>query len=177
MGMGEQGPLDAAAFEQVVAEYADRLYAVALRITGSEQDAEDVLQEAFLAAYRGLGQFRGDARAQTWLYRITVNAALQRVRTRPQEYLDPSAPAEPPRGDWSRLEADPAVAAELRDRIDRALAQLPPDYRTAVVLRDVQGLSAAEAAEVLEIGEPALKSRLHRGRVLLRQLLDEYLQS
>jgi len=177
MAIGEQDPLDRAAFAQVVAEYADRLYGVALRITGSPPDAEDAVQEAFLNAYRSLGQFRGAANPHTWLYRITVNAALQRVRDRrPQEYLDASADPVRPMADWSSASSDPAVNAELRERIELGLGQLPPEYRAAVILRDVEGLSSQEAAQVLEVGEAALKSRLHRGRVLLRQYLDDYLQ-
>ncbi len=177
MGIGEQEPLDRTAFEQVVAEYADRLYGVALRITGSSPDAEDAVQEAFLSAFRSLRRFRGEANPHTWLYRITVNAALQRVRERrPQEYLDDSIGPVRPSGDWSASVEDAATAAELRERVEVALGRLPPDYRTAVILRDVEGLSTVEAAQVLEIGEAALKSRLHRGRILLRQYLDEYLQ-
>jgi RNA polymerase sigma-70 factor, ECF subfamily len=177
MGIGEHEPLDRGAFEQVVAEYADRLYGVALRITRSSLDAEDAVQEAFLSAYRSLHQFRGAANPHTWLYRITVNAALQRVRERrPEEYLDPDAPVVRPTGDWSTASQDPALTAELRERVEEALSRLPPDYRTAVILRDIEALSAVEAAQVLEIGEAALKSRLHRGRAMLRQLLDEYLQ-
>lgn len=178
MSIPGQGPLDRAGFEQVVAEYSDRLYSIALRITASPADAEDALQEAFISAYRHLGQYRGDADARTWLYRIAVNAALARVRQRaPHEYLDEVTEALEPAASWDARAEDPAVAAELRERLEDALAALPPDYRAAVVLRDVEGLSAREAANVLEIGELALKSRLHRGRVLLRQLLDEYLQS
>jgi RNA polymerase sigma-70 factor (ECF subfamily) len=177
MGIGDQEPLDRAAFEQVVAEYADRLYGVAVRITGSSPDAEDAVQEAFLNAFRNLRQFRGAANPHTWLYRITVNAALQRVRERrPQEYLDDSAPVAAPAASWNSVGDDAAVTTELREHVELALSRLPPDYRTAVILRDVEGLSAVEAAQVLEIGEAALKSRLHRGRVMLRQLLDEYLQ-
>ena len=178
MARPEQEPLDRAAFEQLVAEHADRLYSIALRITGSPSDAEDALQEAFVSAYRNLARYRGEASPRTWLYRITLNAALQRLRERPpHEYLDEeSEAAEGPR-DWTDRAEDPAVAAELRERVEAALADLPPDYRAAVVLRDVEGLSAREAAQVLDIGEAALKSRLHRGRVLLRQLLEEYLLS
>jgi RNA polymerase sigma-70 factor (ECF subfamily) len=174
MGLGEQQPLDRTAFEQVVAEYADRLYGVALRITGSSPDAEDAVQEAFLSAYRSLRDFRGEANPHTWLYRITVNAALQRVRAqRPQEYLDE---VRGPAADWTSVGIDPALTAELREHVEWALGRVPPDYRTAVILRDIEGLSTVEAAQVLEINEAALKSRLHRGRVLLRQLLDDYLR-
>jgi RNA polymerase sigma-70 factor (ECF subfamily) len=178
MAIPGQGPLDRTEFEQVVAEYADRLYSIALRITGSPPDAEDAVQEAFLSAFRHLGQFRGESNPRTWLYRITVNAALQRVRERPlREYLEePSALVDYPE-DWSRRAEDPATVAELRAQVETALSNLAPDFRAAVVLRDVEGLSAREAAQILEISEAALKSRLHRGRLLLREQLDEYFHS
>jgi len=179
MGLAEHGPLDRTAFEQLVSEYAERLYSIALRITASPADAEDAVQEAYLNAHRHLSRFRGEADPRTWLYRITVNEALRRVRERPpQEYLDEVAAAgERPVLDWSSRVEDPGVAAELREQLEAALRSLPPDYRAAVVLRDVEGLSTREAAAILDIGEAALKSRLHRGRVLLRQALEEYLRS
>jgi RNA polymerase sigma-70 factor (ECF subfamily) len=177
MARSEKEPLDRAAFEQVVAEYAERLYNIALRITGSSPDAEDAVQEAFVNAYRHLNQFRGDASPRTWLYRITVNAALHRVRERaPREYAEEPGEALEEAADWSAASEDPAVAAELRERLEAALDHLAPDFRAAVVLRDVEGLSAREAAAVLNISEAALKSRLHRGRVLLREMLGDYLR-
>ena len=177
MASSEQTPLDQAAFEQLIAEYAERLYNIALRITGSSPDAEDAVQEAFISACRHLAQFRGEANPRTWLYRITVNAALQRVRERaPREYYEePVERLEEPR-DWSSASEDPAVVAELRERLEQALDSLLPDCRAAVVLRDVEGLSAREAAAILEISESALKSRLHRGRALLRDYLSDYLR-
>ena len=112
------------------------------------------VQEAFLSAYRSLHQFRGAANPHTWLYRITVNAALQRVRERrPENFLDPDADVVRPTADWTAASQDPALTAELRERVEEALSRLPPDHRTAVILRDIEGLSALEAAQVLEIGE------------------------
>ncbi|HZS02820.1 MAG TPA: sigma-70 family RNA polymerase sigma factor [Chloroflexota bacterium] len=176
MATPEHPPLDRTEFEQVVVEYADRLYSIALRITGAPADAEDAVQEAFVNAYRHLGQYRGEAKPATWLYRITVNAALRRVRDRPpHEYLDELPETAEPREDWAARVRDPAVAAELRDQLERALQELAPDLRAAVILRDVENLSAREAAAALDIGEAALKSRLHRARVLLRQALADYL--
>jgi len=178
MSTPEHPPLDRTEFEQVVAEYADRLYSIALRITASPQDAEDAVQEAFVSAYRHLGQYRGEAKPATWLYRITVNAALRRLRERPpHEYLDELPEVAEPLQDWAPRVRDPALAAELRDQVERALQELSPDLRAAVILRDVENLSAREAAAALDIGEAALKSRLHRARVLLRQALADYLSS
>ncbi|HLI27584.1 MAG TPA: sigma-70 family RNA polymerase sigma factor [Chloroflexota bacterium] len=177
MATSEEGPLDRAAFEQLVAEYAERLYNLALRITGVAADAEDAVQEAFASAYRHRDQFRGGASPRTWLYRITVNAALQRVRERaPREYLEEPLAERQELTDWPAHSDDPAVVAELRQQLEAALGALAPDLRAAVILRDVEGLSAREAAEALGISEAAFKSRLHRGRVLLRERLSEYLR-
>jgi len=178
MATPEHPPLDRTEFEQVVAEYADRLYSIALRITASPPDAEDAVQEAFVSAYHHLGDYRGEAKPATWLYRITVNAALRRVRARPpHEYLDILTETSEPLDDWATRVRDPALAAELRDQLERALQELASDLRAAVILRDVECLSAREAAAALDIGEAALKSRLHRARVLLRQALADYLSS
>jgi len=178
MATSEEGPLDRATFEQLVAEYAERLYNIALRITGVAADAEDAVQEAFTSAYRYRDRFRSEASPRTWLYRITVNAALQRVRQRaPREYLAEPLEERVEAADWPVHSEDPAVAAELRQQLEEALADLAPDLRAAVILRDVEGLSTREAAEMLDLSEAAFKSRLHRGRVLLRERLSDYLRS
>jgi RNA polymerase sigma-70 factor (ECF subfamily) len=149
---------------------------VAFRITGSPEDAEDALQEAFLSAVTSWDSFRGAANVGTWLHRIAVNAALNCVRNRrPVEYLQDDGLFESNIRDWSvDLEVD-AERRELREHIDRGLQQLDPDTRAVVVLRDVEQFSAGEAAAILEMSEAALKSRLHRGRLLLRRYLGEVL--
>jgi RNA polymerase sigma-70 factor, ECF subfamily len=174
MDQSESGSPTRAAFERLVEEYADRIYNVALRITGNQADAEDSMQDAFLQAYRSWSSFRGQSAPTTWLYRIAVNAALRRVQSRrPMEYLTELA-VEEDVVDWSGDLAERAHSAEQRERILAGIDLLPPDERAALVLRDVDGLSTAEAAAALEITEQALKSRLHRARVLLRQHLGEY---
>jgi RNA polymerase sigma-70 factor (ECF subfamily) len=176
MRSGDEEPIGARDFEALIEQYADRLYSVALRITGSPEDAEDATQDAFLSAFQHRESFRGAAAVSTWLYRIAVNAALQRVRARrPAAPLEPSAEEPLVVVDWSedlprRVELD-----ELHDVIERGIALLPDGERAALVLRDVEGLSTAEAAAVLELSEAALKSRLHRARVLLRRYLSDYL--
>jgi RNA polymerase sigma-70 factor (ECF subfamily) len=169
LNAGERG-----AFERLVEELADRVYNIALRITGDTNDAEDATQEAFLAAWRGWGGFRHQSSPTTWLYRIAVNSALQRVRRRrPTDYLtdiDDEASVQ----DWSASVAELAEQGELRDLVLGGLAQLEPEQRAALVIRDIDGLSTAEAAEVLDISVPALKSRLHRARAALRQHLADY---
>lgn len=165
---------DRDAFERLIEEYADRIYNVALRITGNRADAEDSMQEAFLSAYRAWSTFRGHASRSTWLYRIAVNEALMRVRSRrPVEYLTELAYEEEV-VNWSADLAELAGRSEERNVLIEALSLLEPDQRAALVLRDIDGLSTTEAAEALEISEQALKSRLHRARVLLRQHLAEF---
>ena len=166
------GPEDRAAFETLVAEYADRLYSIALRITGSHEEAEDATQDAFLSAYRHRASFAGQAQVGTWLFRIAVNAALQRVRRRhPEDYLDATGYDSARVVDWSEDLQRRVELAELHDTLEAGILRLPEELRVAVVLRDVEQLSTAEAAAVLELSEAALKSRLHRARVLLRSYL------
>jgi RNA polymerase sigma-70 factor (ECF subfamily) len=176
MGPPPEGPTDTASFESLVAEFADRLYSIALRITGSPEEAEDATQDALLSAYRNRDQFQGKSEIGTWLFRISVNAALQKVRRRhPEDYLETTDYDSAYIADWSdemlrRVELD-----ELRAEIENGIGRLPEDLRVALVLRDVEQLSTTEAAAVLELSEAALKSRLHRARVLLRHHLADYL--
>ena len=168
---------DRGAFERLVEEYADRIYNVSLRICGNPADAEDSVQDAFLSAYRAWASFRGDANPTTWLYRIAVNAALMRVRDRrPTEYLTELVYREEP-DDWSGRLDDLVQRAEQQEIVLEGIRLLSPDLRAAIVLRDVDGLSTSEAAEALEISEAALKSRLHRARILLRQHLADYFRT
>jgi len=168
---------DRPAFERLVEHYIDRLYTVALRITGSPQDAEDAVQDALLSAYQHWREFRGESSRGTWLYRITVNAALGRTRRRhPEEYLTETG-YETSVADWSEDLAQRVETAELYRVVEAGIQRLPEDFRLALVLRDVEGFSTAEAAEILEVSEAALKSRLHRARVLLRQYVSNYLES
>lgn len=160
-------------FERLIEEYADRIYNIALRITGHPQEAEDVMQEAFLNAFRSWASFRGEATPATWLYRIAVNAALERARQRhPLDFL--SEVVEEDIQDWSSSVVELVQRAELQERVLAGIQLLPPDLRVVLVLRDIDGLSTAEAAAALEISEAALKSRLHRARSLLRQHLADY---
>ena len=164
-------------FERIVEEHSSFVYNVAFRMMGNPQDAEDVAQEAFISAYRAFERFRGESKVTTWLYRITVNAALMRLRkekkarTLTQYGFDDVIVH-----DWSDAPYRAASDSELGDRLREGIGMLPDDMKAAVVLRDMEELSNAEAAEVIGISVSALKSRLHRGRVLLRKHLDEYLK-
>ena len=173
--MANDDTTDRPDFELLVREHSDFVYNVAYRMMGNNEDAEDVAQDAFLSAYRAFDRFRGDARPTTWLYRITVNAALMRLRkTKLARSLTHTAIDEVEVPDWSQTPDRAAQNSELQDKLRQGLDRLDPDLRAAVVLRDVQGLSNAEAAEALDLSVPALKSRLHRARVLLRQFLSDY---
>ena len=158
------------AFDDLVrATYADT-YTLAFRLTGNEEDARDVVQEAYLRAYRGVRQFRGDAQFSTWLYRITANCASTHVgrrRRHQHDVIDVDSPVID-----TRPESDPqgrADAAVTRSQLEAALSQLPPRLRAVVVLRDVYDLSHEAIAAELGISATAAKVRLHRARRRLRE--------
>ena len=172
----QAGDMDA--FADLVMAHADRLFAVLLRMTGSRDEAGDLAQEVLLRAWRGIGGFRGGSSFFTWLDRIAMNEATrsrQRAARRPPSVpigepgtfaLDVPAPA--------RDEPGPqAEQRELRDALARALASLPPGYRAAIVLRDVEGLSTREAAEITGVSEAAFKSRLHQARLKVRAAVGD----
>jgi RNA polymerase sigma-70 factor (ECF subfamily) len=178
---------DPAAPETLVATFGDRVYRLAIRITGNEQDAEEVVQDALWTAARKIDTFKGEAAFGSWLYRITANAAYQKLRGRRgnQEVswedllptFDELGKHVEPVGDWSTKIEEPAVQSELRELLAASIAALPEDYRTTFVMHDVEGLSNPEIAEALGISLPAVKSRVHRARLFLRQRLARYLQA
>lgn len=170
---GERG-----AFEELVRRHADRLYAVVLRFTADPAEAEEVTQESFLRAWRSIGGFEGRSEFFTWLYRIGINEAKRRAERRPPagrvvslEEEQVEKPADARETPQARSEQ-----GELRHRLEAAIRDLPLDYRAAILLRDVEGLSTAEAAAVMDLGEAAFKSRLHRARLAVREAIDKYLE-
>ena len=151
---------DEEAFSELVRRHQARVYRVALRMLGSDADAQDASQDTFVSAWRALPRFRGDSSVSTWLYRIATNRCLNRLASR-----RPDAPVDA--GELWFDGHDPAVVVERRARLDAislAVARLPDDRRAALVLRDYEGLSYDEIADVLRIGVGAVKSRIHRGR-------------
>lgn len=161
------------------------VYNVALKLLGDEQEAEDVLQETFMSAFEALDSFEARSKLSTWLYRIAYNASLMRLRKRKQmtafsldrPTLDGDGLEMPMRQqlvDWSAVPDDELLTAEAREEMDRAIAELPEALRSTFVLRDIQGLSGAETAEVLGITVQAVKTRLHRARLRLRDRLSDY---
>ena len=162
-------------FDAIVEKYSGFVYNVAFRMMGKAEDAEDVVQEAFISAYRAFERFRGKSRVTTWLYRITVNAALMRLRKEKRaRTLTQTGLEDVDLVSWEPTPEASVVSSELGEKLQEAIGYLQPDLRAAVVLRDIQELSNAEAAEALAITVSSLKSRVHRGRVLLRKYLADY---
>jgi RNA polymerase sigma-70 factor (ECF subfamily) len=179
---------DPEAATTLVETYGDRVYRLARRITSSNEDAEEVAQDALWTAARKIGSFKGESAFGSWLYRITANAAYMKLRSRRSKAaeialddvlptLDEEGRHFEPMDDWSLRVDEQALQGELRDVLEDAIAALPPDYRTAVVLHDIEGLSNPDIAEALGISLPAVKSRIHRSRLFLRQRLSDYLQT
>jgi RNA polymerase sigma-70 factor (ECF subfamily) len=181
--------------EFVFREYAPRIYAVARRLVGNEADAEDVTQDVLVQVVRKLHTFRGDAQLPTWLHRVTVNAALalreKRANRQKREYatgdeaiLDTAGDADPVTATGVRLprpnvDAPPdqvLLDREQRAVIDTAIGRLPDGFRETYVLADVEGLPNAEIADMLHLSVPAVKSRLHRARLRMRELLAPHFE-
>src|SRR5512142_128010 len=173
---------DIGAFEELVKRYDRNVFRIAQHITQNREDAEDVVQEAFLKAYGNLGQFQGQSKFYTWLVRIAVNEALMKLRRRRPERMvsldedvkteDDTLPREV--ADWSPNPEQQYTQAELKDILGKTINGLPPSFRTVFVLRDVEGLSTEETAEALNLSIPAVKSRLLRARLQLRERLTKY---
>ena len=172
------------AAEVLVARYADRLYRLAIRITGSEQDAEEVVQDALWTATRKIDTFRGDSALGTWLHRIAVNAANQKRRARRSRRNEVSrddlffgGQAQPgaPASDWSAKMEDPALQTELRRVLTSAIDDMRVGYCTSFLLHDVEGLSIHEISALLRVRVSTVKSRVHRAPLFLRGRLAGYM--
>jgi len=172
--------------EIVFREYAPRVYSLARRMLGNDADAEDVTQDVLLQVVRKLHTFRGDANIATWLHRVTVNAALAHRRKRAsreshevhdpfEHFLDNGYHADPV-PPWSANPEKQALSRETADMIDKAITHLPEIYRDVYVLADVEGLPNAEIGDMLGLSIPAVKSRLHRGRLLMRDALAPHFE-
>jgi RNA polymerase sigma-70 factor (ECF subfamily) len=173
---------DRAEFARLVETYSPMIYRLGLKMLNNPQDAEDILQETFIKAYKHIAKFDGRSNVSTWLYRIATNEALMSLRRKDPEatsFEHPSVydtePQEPLQiVDWCCLPEEEFLTSEGRARLDEAAERLPANLRVAFVLRDIEGLSTRETAEVLEISEMAVKTRLSRARLRLREDLSEY---
>jgi len=177
---------DESAFDEIVTRYSDRVYGFALRITRNANDAEEVFQEVFLTLTKKLDTFRAESKFSSWLYRVTANASYMYLRSQKKHESNISLENYYPydeKGtlmgkimdkDWSSRPDITIFSKEALDIIDKSINELPESYRAVFHLRDIDGLSNEEAANILEISIPAVKSRLHRARLFLRDRLSDY---
>lgn len=174
---------DKTAFRELVRRHQDKVYRLALRLTRDESRAQDAMQDAFLQVYRKVDQFQEQSAFTTWLYRITVNAALMRMRSERRHREAPLEEASPryteqgeiaePVDDWSAAVDDDAANRELALHAQKAIDELPDPYRSVFVLRELEDLSTEEVANILDLTVPTVKTRLHRARLALRKALAE----
>jgi RNA polymerase sigma-70 factor (ECF subfamily) len=166
----------------MVEEYSPKLYRLSLRMLEDPHEAEDALQDTFLQAFRGIDHFEGRSSLGTWLYRIATNQALMRLRRKEPQSVSVEEPLLRVDGDdvpldlkdWCCLPEEDFMTAEAQSQLDRAISSLSGALRAVFVLRDIQGLSTADTAGVLDISEAAVKTRLMRARLHLRNSLSEY---
>jgi RNA polymerase sigma-70 factor, ECF subfamily len=173
---------DLTAFTQLLEKYEGKIFRLARHITNSQEDAEDVLQETFLKAYEHLGDFQGNSKFYTWIVRIAVNESLMKLRKRKSD-RSVSLDEQIDTGEdviareiavWEDNPEDQYSQTELREILDQAVKSLPPIFRSVFVLRDIEELSSEETAEILNLTVPAVKSRLLRARLKLREKLTRY---
>jgi RNA polymerase sigma-70 factor (ECF subfamily) len=177
---------DERALSDLAEAYGSKIFQLAFRYVRNKEDAEEIAQDVLFKVHRHVGAFRGDAALSSWIYRITFNAAMSRVRTAVYQRAqaedrqaaaaeaDPQASARPDKADWTHMADDSVLRSQLRKRLFGAIRALPPIYRAPVMLRDIHGMSAEEASAVLRVKDQTLKSRLHRGRLMLRKQLADF---
>ena len=176
---------DFTAFEELVDRYEDKIFRLAFRFVRNETEAKEIVQDTFLLVWRKLNTFKGDSQFGSWLYRVATNTALMRLRAQrrhpeisteelPIDYLDNYGQLPAAGENWAKRPDDELQSDELRRRIQKAVDELPEIYRTVFIIRDVEGLSTEETAEVLEISIPTVKTRLHRARLALRETITRY---
>jgi RNA polymerase sigma-70 factor (ECF subfamily) len=166
---------DERAFGELVRRYESKVYSLALKMLRNPEDAEDVLQDTFLRAYRGIKSFQGNSTFSTWIYRITANSALMRLRKRqlPTVSIDDADERETPINiaDWAPGPVEQMLNQETQNAMAEAIESLPAEFRQVFVLRDLEELSNAEVADILDLSVAAVKSRLHRARLKIRNRL------
>jgi RNA polymerase sigma-70 factor (ECF subfamily) len=181
---------DESAVQELADRYRPRISQLALRYMKNREDAEEVTQDVLMKVYKKVGAFRGDSALSSWIYRITFNTAMSRLRTNRAERAaeaerermlaaekaisaeDARASREP--ADWSRMPDEELLKLQLRSAVAQAIVGLPEIYRAPVVLRDIEGLTTEEASTRLKVKDQTLKSRLHRGRLMLRERLQAF---
>ena len=175
---------DQEAFEDLVSRYENKVYRLAIKLTRNETLAEEVMQEVFLKIYEKIGTFRGESALSSWIYRIAANACFAKLNLEKRHQhadLDETMPQAEislqERQDTTQESPDrPLLTGEALSVISRAIERLPEDFRVVLTLRDVEGMSNEDVARILELSVPAVKSRLHRARLLLRKKLARYFE-
>ena len=169
------------AYVELIKRYQDKAHNLAMRITRNEQDTEEILQDVFVTVYTKIDKFQGKSAFSSWLYRITVNTSFMKLRRRKKhaavglDDVNPTAASS-----WGNNRSDMSdlnyisTRHELKSELQEAISELPPEYKAIFILRDVDGLSNQEVGEVLDLSVPAVKSRLHRGRNMLRKRLQNF---
>jgi RNA polymerase sigma-70 factor (ECF subfamily) len=172
---------DRAEFARLVEIYSNRIYRLAIKMLQNQQDAEDILQETFIKAYKALPHFEGRSSLSTWLYRIATNEALMFLRRKYPDQISIEQPSDEDEEqapfevvDWCCLPEGELMSAEARANLEQSVEALPQSLRVVFLLRDVEGLSTRDAAEILDLSETAVKTRLSRARLRLRELLSAY---
>ena len=172
---------DTRAFDELVRRYRDKVYRLSFKILRHEEDAAEALQDAFLSAYRGIKSFKVESTFSTWLYRIATNASLMKYRKRREGHVSLEQSQNTDENaemlqipDWSTQPLKELLDSETREVMDEGIQRLPEELRTVFILRDIEDLSNAEVAQILDLTVAAVKSRLHRARIALRDRLTRY---
>ena len=168
-------------FEELISRYSNKVFSLASRLTRNTEDAEEVLQDVFVTVHRKIGGFEGKSSFSSWLYRVTVNAAFMKLRKRKQDQTVPleelvqQAHVVPALKSPEHTYVDSlSIRNEMLEALETAIRKLPDDYRPVFILRDVDGLTSREVSKILDLTVPAVKSRLHRSRLMLRRRLNRF---
>ena len=182
--IGRMRARDGSAVTDLASLYGPRIQQLAFRYLKNWEDAEEVAQDVLLKVYRKIDAFRGDAALSSWIYRITFNTAMSRLRSgrssrgaevqTPESRVDGMEHVKSEPADWTSLADDQVMRAQMRSKLIEALTHLPEVYRVPVLLRDLNGLSTEEASAILKVKPQTLKSRLHRGRLILRKHMGAF---
>lgn len=171
------------AFEELLSRYSNKVFSLASRLTRNNEDAEEVLQDVFVTVHRKIAGFEGKSSFSSWLYRVTVNAAFMKLRKRRQDPAVPlediaqnAAPIAALRSPEAAYVDSQTIRHEMLEALESAIKKLPDDYRPVFVLRDVDGLTSREVGRILNLTVPAVKSRLHRSRLMLRRRLSRFFE-
>ncbi len=172
---------DQRSFEELISRYSTKVHSLASRLTRNTEDAEEVLQDVFVTVHRKIGGFEGKSSFSSWLYRVTVNAAFMKLRKRKQDQTVPleelvqQAQVVPAlKSPESSFVDSQSIRNEMLEALEAAIRKLPDDYRPVFILRDVDGLTSREVSKILDLTVPAVKSRLHRSRLMLRRRLSRF---